>query len=1059
VQKSVRFQIFHEFFFEKTKIMKSFYRASRRRIFLSLPLHLCSHHGQGAHDRAGSGRCHQGAAQISDRLSLGQHLWFDPLNLWKFGSEVDPIFILCYVTDLNPKTFLFKFARSEEKHFLLMESGIRIHLTKYSREKNNTPNGFCMKLRKHIRTKLLHDIQQMGSDRVLILTFGSGENAFHVILELYAGGNIILTDFEFTILSLLRPYELETDSIRVAVGEKFPVNFAPQPAPIDASSLTALWKKALENPKNKLIADIFPPGSPFSPVVIEHCLQQAGVDPKSNLRTLWSGQGAFDNCDVLVDALSAALPLLQCIAEQPLKGYLVVQPPAAIKSKPAEVPATEPAEPEMNYSEFIPYLFSGMQKLQTREFPTFNEAVDEFFTRLEASKESARLVAQEAAAWSKVERIRDDHQQRISQLEQAQHSAEHKARLVEHHHEMIDQAMLAVRQALAAGMDWNALSNLIREERRQGNPVATWIKELKLEQNKITLAVPNQLPEDESDDSESNSDSDSNESKSDEEDESDDEPASKKKAAQKKHAGKPAKVPFVNIDVDLSLTANANASTIFSSKKKSADKQQVCLLFSRLMFFTLFQFFFYHHQRTEAATSKALKAAEVNTRKTLAALEKQQRIAKLRKVFWFEKFHWFITSENYLVVGGKDAQQNETLVKRYLKKHDAYIHADIHGASSVIVKNSGEGPIPPLSLQQASLMTISRSSAWEAKVLTTAYWVNAHQVSKTAPSGEYLGTGSFMIRGKRNLIPAAPLVMGLGILFRLDPSTMAHHIGERRVRGFGDTTDRDDLESIADSDVGFAKSAAAPLPEEEESVANDDDPQSDHDDAEAEAEAEAEEAPTEAAQPALSSDSEDEAPAMDVTSALFASANNMPQVFNLGVFRGAASTPSASSTTTTPSASTAASVKPSSGDSFAAAMTAVSGGTAQERAEARVMLAAASSTWNPDAALAEEDPDDPFAAQPSAANNRRRLTAAQRRYMKKHGSLDGFGEKDSDDDVKPEPVAAPAAAPAEKPAAAKTPSLASLPRGKVLLCVVIFCSSNSQFMAYLNCFLYLSVPR
>lgn len=48
-----------------------------------------------------------------------------------------------------------------------------------------------------------------------------------------------------------------------------------------------------------------------------------------------------------------------------------------------------------------------------------------------------------------------------------------------------------------------------------------------------------------------------------------------------------------------------------------------------------------------------------------------------------------------------------------------YIHADIHGASSVIVKNSGDGPIPPLSLQQAALMTISRSSAWESKILTT----------------------------------------------------------------------------------------------------------------------------------------------------------------------------------------------------------------------------------------------------------------------------------------------------------------------------------------------------
>jgi predicted ribosome quality control (RQC) complex YloA/Tae2 family protein len=45
-------------------------------------------------------------------------------------------------------------------------------------------------------------------------------------------------------------------------------------------------------------------------------------------------------------------------------------------------------------------------------------------------------------------------------------------------------------------------------------------------------------------------------------------------------------------------------------------------------------------------------------------------VSKSRKVYWFEKFIWFISSENYLVIGGRDRQQNETLVKRYLKKGD-----------------------------------------------------------------------------------------------------------------------------------------------------------------------------------------------------------------------------------------------------------------------------------------------------------------------------------------------------------------------------------------------------
>lgn len=38
--------------------------------------------------------------------------------------------------------------------------------------------------------------------------------------------------------------------------------------------------------------------------------------------------------------------------------------------------------------------------------------------------------------------------------------------------------------------------------------------------------------------------------------------------------------------------------------------------------------------------------------------------SKMRRTMWFEKFYWFISSENYLVICGRDAQQNELLVKR-----------------------------------------------------------------------------------------------------------------------------------------------------------------------------------------------------------------------------------------------------------------------------------------------------------------------------------------------------------------------------------------------------------
>ncbi len=56
------------------------------------------------------------------------------------------------------------------------------------------------------------------------------------------------------------------------------------------------------------------------------------------------------------------------------------------------------------------------------------------------------------------------------------------------------------------------------------------------------------------------------------------------------------------------------------------------------------------------------------------------------------------------------------------------------------------------------------------------------QVSKTAPTGEYLTTGSFMVRGRKNFLPPQPLVFGFGFMFKLEDGSIAAHLGERAPR-------------------------------------------------------------------------------------------------------------------------------------------------------------------------------------------------------------------------------------------------------------------------------------
>jgi len=109
----------------------------------------------------------------------------------------------------------------------------------------------------------------------------------------------------------------------------------------------------------------------------------------------------------------------------------------------------------------------------------------------------------------------------------------------------------------------------------------------------------------------------------------------------------------MNIDIDLNLSAFANATKYFDLKKASAKKEE----------------------RTLESQGKALKSTEKKTMATLKEAATIHSIKKARKVLWFEKFKWFVTSENFLVIGGRDAQQNELLVKKYLRPRDVYMHA------------------------------------------------------------------------------------------------------------------------------------------------------------------------------------------------------------------------------------------------------------------------------------------------------------------------------------------------------------------------------------------------
>jgi predicted ribosome quality control (RQC) complex YloA/Tae2 family protein len=179
----------------------------------------------------------------------------------------------------------------------------------------------------------------------------------------------------------------------------------------------------------------------------------------------------------------------------------------------------------------------------------------------------------------------------------------------------------------------------------------------------------------------------------------------------------------MEIEIDFTKSAQDNANDYFKRSKKLIIKKEGA-------------------EKAIKDLRKKLLEAESNTKKT------ERKIIKMEKKEWYEKFHWFYTSNDMLVIGGRDAHQNEMLNSKHFEDNDLFFHADIFGAPVVILKN-GLNIDKPIR-EEVAQFAASYSRAWgEGLNSVDVYAMRRNQVSKSSSKGS-LGTGSFLLSGERD---------------------------------------------------------------------------------------------------------------------------------------------------------------------------------------------------------------------------------------------------------------------------------------------------------------------
>ncbi len=469
------------------------------------------------------------------------------------------------IYDISDKMYIFKFnSTGGERLFLVLESGVRFHMTKFSRQHHNQPSPFAMKLRGLLGTKKLEQIQQLGFDRVVLMRFGSGDYINYVLLELYAGGNIVVTDENFKVVALLRSHQFAAD-VNLQVGEIYPMahvtNIADSVASSDSvfngpfASIQSFHQWIRERLNQELSvssADDAPQGakskrktrvpnlrqtmlhktsgvSDLGTDVIEHVLVQTGVGANIKLaQALEINEQTFTS---IVNELIKAKGLVESLDQVDGEGFIIYK---------------DLGDDKREYMEYSPFLLSQHQDSKIMNFPCFYDAVDDYYYKLEDQKAQQAAAAEAEAIKKKFLKVKEDQEKMIENLQRQQMLMELSARVVQARAEDIDKVFLVINSFLDSGLSWDDIEDTVEIAQARGNPIAGLISRLELSDNKIFLKFSNsEVFEqfcDENEDGILSSLLDDN-------------------------------LGFLEIAVDLSLSAHANAAKMFQSKKAASLKE------------------------------------------------------------------------------------------------------------------------------------------------------------------------------------------------------------------------------------------------------------------------------------------------------------------------------------------------------------------------------------------------------------------------------------------------------------------------------------------------------
>ncbi|MFB6094042.1 MAG: ribosome rescue protein RqcH [Halanaeroarchaeum sp.] len=354
--------------------------------------------------------------------------------------------------------------------------------------------------------------------------------------------------------------------------------------------------------------------------------------------------------------------------------------------------------------------------LESEAFEDFNAALDDYFTNVSRESEPTDDGGETGASLDEEierrERIIEQQEAAIEDFEAEAAAERERAELVYANYDLVDEILTTVREAREADRSWEEIAETIEAGAEDGVEAAEAVTDVDAASGTVTVALGDR-----------------------------------------------------EVELDPRNGVEKNADRLYGEAKRIEEKREGAL---EAVEDTREELATLRERETEATESEPSEPPEREGGEVDWLSRSSIPVRKPER--WYDRFRWFRTSDGFLVIGGRDAEQNEEIVKKYMEPSDRFFHAQAHGGPVTVLKatdpseSARDVEIPERSLEEAARFAVTYSSVWkDGKFSGDAYMVAPDQVSKTPESGEFLEKGGFAIRGDRRYFEDTPVGCAVGI--------------------------------------------------------------------------------------------------------------------------------------------------------------------------------------------------------------------------------------------------------------------------------------------------------